>query len=198
VGRPYNRFLKEIYMPDLTTLANVKEYLSIETGDTEFDQLLARLISASSRQVEAYCNRFFDIRSYSESYDGAASDILFLSHTPIASVSSLSIDGEAVAADEYKVYDDYVRLIDRLFTPGEQNVSVEYSAGLYEAGAESPPADLEDACIQLIAFKFGLRGSEGISQRQVNQTSDTFAGVAIPLSVALILDKYRRPRLSAV
>lgn len=185
-------------MPDLTTLANVKEYLDIESGDTKYDQLLTRLISAASRQIESYCGRFFDVRTYSETCDGNASDILFLANTPLVSVASLSIDNEIIVSEQYKVYDDYVRLTDRLFTPGEQNVSVQYSAGLYDAANETPPADLEDACIQLIAFKYTVRGSEGLSQRQVNQVSDSFAEASIPLSVALILNRYRRRKVEAV
>jgi len=188
----------EDQMPDLTTLANVKEHLDIESGDTEFDQLIERLISASSRQIERYCGRPFDIRAYSESYDGNASDILFLNYTPIVSVTAVSIDEEALATDQYKVYDDYVRLVSRLFTWGKQNVTIAYSAGFYDAASESPPADLEDACIQLVAFKYTMRGAEGLSRRDVNQVSDSFAAAAIPLSVALILDRYRRARVGAV
>ncbi|MBI4831799.1 MAG: phage head-tail connector protein [Candidatus Lindowbacteria bacterium] len=185
-------------MTDLTTLQDVKEYLDIGADETTFDSLLGRLITASSRQIEAYCNRIFEIKSYSECYDGNASDILFLSNTPIVTVTSLAIDGEAVEADEFKVYDDYVRLVSRLFTPGELNVSVAYSAGLFDAGTGSPPADLEDACIQLVAFKFNVRGADGLTDRRANQTAEGFAGAAIPLSVALILDKYRRAKVGAV
>ncbi|GAB4332485.1 MAG: hypothetical protein Kow0099_04250 [Candidatus Abyssubacteria bacterium] len=185
-------------MADLTTLSNLKEYLDIEQDDTEFDSLLARLIEASSRQIEAYCRRTLDIQSYSESYDGNASDILFLRQTPIVSVASLTIDEEPVAAEDFKVYDDYVRLLSRLFRPGTLNVSVAYTAGYYDASTESPPADVEDACIQLAAFKYNLRGAEGLAERRINQTADSFAGLAIPLSVAIILDRYRRPKLEAV
>ncbi len=185
-------------MADLTTLATVKEYLDIESADTSSDSLLGRLITASSRQVETYCNRVFEIAAYSDTYDGNASDILFLKNSPIISVTSLSIDDESVAAEDFKVYDDYLRLVSELFTPGELNVSVSYSAGYYDPQAESPPSDVEDACIQLVAFKFNLRGAEGLEQRRVNQTAESFAGAAIPLSVAIILDKYRRPRYGAV
>lgn len=185
-------------MADLTTLATVKEQLDVDSGDTTFDAVLTRLITASSRQIEAYCNRKFEVSAYSELYDGNASDILFLNRIPIVSVTSLSIDAELVEADDFKVYDDYVRLVSRLFTWGKQNVAVAYTAGLYDSLTESPPADLEDACIQLVAFKYTMRGAEGLDRRQVNQSADSFAGVAIPLSVALILDKYRRPRLGAV
>jgi len=185
-------------MADLTTLANVKEYLDIEADNTTFDSLLERLITAASRQIEAYCHRKIDTQSYSESYDGNASDILFLAHTPVVSVNLLSIDGESLQADEFKVYDDYVRLVSRLFTGGDLNISIEYSAGYFDAQTESPPADIEDACIQLVAFKFNVRGSDGLAERRVNQTADSFAGAAIPLSVAVILDKYRIPQLGVV
>ncbi|UCD57332.1 MAG: phage gp6-like head-tail connector protein [Candidatus Hydrogenedentota bacterium] len=185
-------------MADLTTLANVKEYLDIESDDTTFDSFLQRSIAASSRQIEAYCNRRFEIQNYSENYDGNASDILFLNSTPIVSVSSLSIDDETLQADEFKVYDDYVRLVSRLFTPGELNVSVDYDAGYFDAQSDPPPADVEDACIQLVAFKFNVRGADGLTQRRANQTADSFAGVAIPLSAAIILDKYRRAKLGTI
>jgi hypothetical protein len=134
-------------------LAKAKEYLNIESDDAEFDSLLEKLITASSRQIEAYCSRRFEIQSYSEQYDGNASDILFLDNSPVVSVATLSIDDESIQAEDFKVYDDYVRLISRLFAPGERNVSIEYSAGYFDAQAESPPADIEDACIQLVAFK---------------------------------------------
>ena len=185
-------------MVDLTTVANVKEYLDIEPDDTRFDSLLEKLIAASSRQVEAYCNRTFEIRDLTENYDGSASDILFLDNSPIVSVSSLTIDDESLQPDEFKVYDDYVRLVSRLFTCGKLNVSIEYAAGHFDAQTDSPPADVEDACIQLVAFKFSLRGAEGLAGRRVNQSADTFAGAAIPLSVAIILDKYRKARIGAV
>jgi len=185
-------------MADLTTLANVKEYLDIESDDTTFDLLLERLITASSMQIASYCNCDFTTQDFSESYDGTASDILFLNHTPIVAVSSLSIDDEAVAADDFKVYDDYLRLVSRLFTSGRLNVAVEYSAGYFDPQTESPPDDVEDACIQLAVFKFNVRGASGLLQSHVNQVTYSYADLAIPLSVAAILDKYRRPRIGAV
>lgn len=185
-------------MGDLTSLAIAKEYLDIDSDDTTFDSLLGRLITAASRQIEAYCNRTFEIQGFSEDYDGNASDILFLSNTPIISVSSLLIDDESVESEEFKVYDDYIRLVSRLFTPGELNVSVEYSAGFFDPQSESPPAELEDACVQLVAFKFNMRGANGLTQKRVNQTSESFAAVAIPLSVAIILDKYKRQQLGVI
>jgi hypothetical protein len=69
---------------------------------------------------------------------------------------------------------------------------------LFDAQAGSPPADLEDACIQLVAFKHTMHGSDGLAERRVNQTTDTFAGLSIPLTVAVILDKYRRVKLETV
>ena len=185
-------------MSDLATLTNVKEYLDIESDDTTFDSLIGRLITASSRQIEAYCGRVFEIQSYTENHDGNASDILFLNNTPVVSVASVSIDGESLGVDEFKVYDDYLRLVSGLFTPGRLNVSVDYTAGYYDAQTESPPSDLEDACIQLVAFKFNLRGADGLAERRVNESAESFAGAAIPLAVAIILDKYRRPRHGAV
>jgi uncharacterized phiE125 gp8 family phage protein len=185
-------------MADLTTLADVKEYLDIGADEATFDSLLGRLITASSRQIEAHCGRALEIKSYTETYDGNASDILFLDNTPIVSVVSLELDGEAVQPEDYKAHDDYIRLLSRLFAPGELNVAVTYSAGLFDAGAGAPPADLEDACIQLVAFKFNLRGADGLTDRRANQTAEKFVGAAIPLSVAIILDKYRKVKVGAV
>ncbi len=185
-------------MADLTTVATVKEYIDITSEDTAFDSLIERLIKASTAQIESYCGRVFQIEDYTEHYDGTASDILFLKHTPVVSISSLSIDDEQVDAAEFKVYDDYVRLIARLFTPGALNVSVEYSAGYFDPQTESPPPDLEDACVQLAAFKFNLRAADGLAQSRVNEITYSYVDLAIPLSVAVIVDKYRRPRVAAI
>jgi uncharacterized phiE125 gp8 family phage protein len=185
-------------MADLTTLANVKEYIDIASEDTTFDSLIERLIGAASAQIESYCGREFHIQDYSETRDGNASDIMFPEHTPIVSVASLAIDDEEIDAADFKVYDHYIRLVERLFTAGALNVAIEYSAGYFDAATESPPADLEDACVQLVAFKFNLRTADGLRQTRVNEITYSYADLAIPLSVAVILDRYRRPKIGAV
>ena len=177
-------------MNELTTLKAVKDYLDIGEGDTSSDTRLCMLIEASSLHCEVYCRRVFEVVNYSETYDGNACDILFVKHTPITAVWTLQQDGEGIAAEDFKFYDDYLRLQQSLFTPGELNVAVSYSAGYYDPSkGESPPSDVEDACIQLVAFKYMFRQSSDAKDR-----SGGLEGAALPLSVAIILDKYRRYR----
>ena len=160
---------------DFVGLSDVKAYLDIDRVEHGQDDRLRGLITAASRQIERYCNRFIAIRPYSELHDGNASDILFLRHAPIRCIESLLIQGKPLQPDEYKAHDDYVRLESRLFGAYPDSVLVAYCAGYYYPDIESPPQPIVDACIELVAFKFQSQCDEGL----------------IPLSVAILLDNYR-------
>jgi hypothetical protein len=81
----------------------VKTYLGI-SGSSE-DTLLDLWIEAAVTQAEKYCDRFFLQRTVTETlFDECASRSLVLTHTPIASVTSIvDPDGVAVDSDDYAV-----------------------------------------------------------------------------------------------
>jgi len=180
-ARSMNFWKGTIRMSKLTTLHAVKEYLGIEQFDTSqnADADLLALIRSASEDIEKYCGRTFEIQRHSEIYDGNASDILFLNHTPIHSVCEVKID--SAIEEDFEIRDDYIWLRNGLFTAGQQNVAVNYCAGYFRRGDE-PPSDLQDACIQLVTVRRTL--------------PNTYTEGLLPLSVAIILDKYRKPKLA--
>ncbi len=183
-------------MADYTTLAAVKAHLDQAASDTTFDTLLTRLLSAASRQIDAYCGRGIAQAAYADALDGSGTPVLFPTESPLVSVTAITRDDEAVDLSTVTVYPDYLRLTDgSVWTRGARNVAVSYTAGFYDSGTADPPADIEDACVQLVAFKFTRRGREGLDSERVAQQSDALEPVPLPASVTALLAAYRRPRL---
>jgi len=111
---------------------------------------------AWSQMVEEYIDEYTGesysgAATYTESVDGdGINDTIILSHTPIISVTSVSIDGVALQSTDYKVYNSgYIKLvssvgsaIDRAtgtagaaFPEGQQNVVIVYSGGVVSVPA---------------------------------------------------------------
>lgn len=100
--------------------------------------------------------------AYTESLDGdGISDTMILKHTPVISVTSVSIDGVALQSSDYKVYESgYIRLVSTtgsaldkatgsvgsVFPEGQQNVVI-----VYNAGVTSVPAYVKLAAILCIS-----------------------------------------------
>lgn len=82
---------------NLTTVANVKQYLSITTSNQ--DSLIAALITRESALAEAWTGRTFpSVSNVSKRLNGNGSKKLVLPDQPILSVSAVSILGSAVSA----------------------------------------------------------------------------------------------------
>jgi len=82
---------------NLTTLANVKSYLSITT--TNQDALIPQLIARESSLVEAWCGRQFGPVSHTaKKLNGNGSKKLVLPDNPILTVSAVFVLGSAVPA----------------------------------------------------------------------------------------------------
>ena len=84
---------------DLTTLAVVKGYLpGIDALDTQFDDLLGRLITAVSAQFTNDVGRDLSSFEATEVYNGHGGQRLTPLRWPITAVSAMTIDGATIAA----------------------------------------------------------------------------------------------------
>ncbi len=176
---------------DLTTLANVKQYLGLTSAD--FDDLLARMITACSTAISSYINRQLLSASYSEHRDGTGSGVMIVADYPLISVQSLSINGNSINASSgygqtgYSFDDISIYLTNMCFTKGRRNVSVVYTAGF-----ASVPGDIEETIIEQIALRFKEKD-------RIGQASKTLAGETVafylkdfsPLGLT-ILDQYKK------
>lgn len=83
----------------LTTLANVKGWLGIDTGNTDADTLLTRLIAVASAFVLNYLNRDgLDLTEYTDIYDGYGNPFMVLRRGPVYSVEAVSFSGVPISA----------------------------------------------------------------------------------------------------
>ena len=147
---------------DLTTLSDVKAWLQI--GQNPFpatdDALLTRLITAASRFIEAWLGRQVASADWLEVRDGTGGQLLAFANFPVTAVLSLSIDGLNIppsAADVgfgagYSFTPTELALRGYVFTRRAQNVSITYTAG-YAA----IPADIAQACTELVCQRYRER-----------------------------------------
>lgn len=143
-------------MSDLCQLADVKTYLGLTTTAT--DPVLQSLITGASAWIESFCSRVFAQATYTEIRNGNGGNRLFLANAPVSAVSSVTVDGQAIpaASDAQStgyVYDGgTVYLRGYVFCRGVQNVTASYTAGF-----ATVPADVAQACVELVAAKYAKR-----------------------------------------
>lgn len=182
----------------LTTLDNVEQWLGMTPGaNANADSLLTRLITAACAWIEgpSCLSRTIGAATYSRRFSGlgANSQAMMLPEYPVISVSSVTIDGAAVpeAPDSQSngyLFDDYqVYLIGYEFTRGRLNVSISW-----QAGYESVPSDIEQACIHLVAARFKEKERIDEKSKVIQGMNVTFSLTDMPAPVASALMGYKK------
>jgi uncharacterized phiE125 gp8 family phage protein len=179
-------------MTDLTTLDSVKAWLKI-TGTSD-DALLKRLITASTQFITQWLNRDIFQQSYTESRNGTGGTRMSLANYPVTAVASLSIDGTTIPVSTDYTVNGYVfdsqqiMLRGYRFNRGFQNVVLTYTAGYVAV-----PAELEQACIELLSLRYKERDRIGMTSTTVNgnETAAYFTG-DMPKSVQTMLQNWKR------
>lgn len=172
-------------MPYLTN-ADVASFLNItltSAGQTTVDAIIAGVAKAA----ETYCDRTWsETGQQTETFDGFSS-AFFPSHTPIASIAAVTIDGSLVDPSEVYLYPYFVKLGYRA-SRGFGNVSITYTP------AEALPGDLKHALVQWTAqiFKASEDGGKAVKSAQVGTVQMDYAVQdGIPAFVQQVLDRYR-------
>lgn len=82
---------------NLTTLANVKQWLEIDASNVEADPMLLRLIRSASAFALSYMQRdSLALSEYSDIYDGHGNSFMVLRQFPVTEIVSLSCLGTAL------------------------------------------------------------------------------------------------------
>ena len=200
-------------MTNLCTTAEFKAFygISVSTYDSFLDVLVAQITARIAR----WCNRAsFDTATYNEDYDGSGTEYLALRNVPVASITSVKVDGgrgfgteTLLTASSYVVEKEagLLMLVPELlvgsitvqgtFPCGNKNVRVAYSAGY-----DTPfPQDLKLAALTWTAQVFNRRryiGFGSLSASNVSMQFDVAAGRgAIPDEVRQMLAPFRRPSM---
>jgi hypothetical protein len=178
---------------DLTTLDDVKNWLSPPLTSTGDDTLLTRLITAASQFIQTWLNRAVASQAYVETRDGDGGQRMVLANTPVTAVEALTIDGETVPLAIGRHSRGYVfspttlYLQGSRFAPGFQNVTVSYTAGY----ASTPP-EIEQACIELVALRYKERDRIGQISKNLAGEVVAFTQKDMPADVQTLIDQYRR------
>lgn len=142
----------------LTTVADVKESLGIDAGNTSQDNLIIRKINQATLMIEGFCNlpynhHFKETTYTNEEYDGTGSNQLVLKMRPVTSISSFqyrdTVDNQDNWSDTES--EDYFSnlsagVLDLLNT---QTNNFNAYRVTYTAGFSTIPADLAEACVML-------------------------------------------------
>ncbi len=195
------------------------------------DRRMWRYINAASQAIATYCHRKFERATVvAERYPAAGGPRLALKRIPIVSLTSIVIDEATIDSTEYTIEDYDAGLVymrSRLpwqgmrrsgiaqdIQPGteEPDVIATYDGGFvtgpqaaaggaYAGQPITLPADLEQACLELVATYAGSQGAAGaIVSESIGDASvayrlegvtETEAG--IPKHVRGKLNKYKRP-----
>lgn len=82
----------------LTTLANVKQWLGVDPSNTDSDAMLNRMIRVASAFVLNYLNRdSFDLTVYSDVYDGYGNTWMMLRRGPVYQIHAVSFSGVPIS-----------------------------------------------------------------------------------------------------
>lgn len=185
---------------DLTTLADVKAWLNIASGDTTFDAMLGRLISACSMFMQAYMNRTVAITSYTLNFNGDGKTAKMLGNYPIQSVTSVLVNGVPIPASPaltaygtqqagYMFDDDTIYLYGYEFCMGVQNCSIAYTAGF--SASDPNLMALAQACIEVVSLRFKERGRIGEKNKSVNGELIGFMVTDFPPDVVTLMNNLR-------
>ena len=195
---------------DLTTLANAKQWLGI-SSDTD-DALLTRLITAASFFIETYLSRRLASQTYAEIRDGTGGHVMNFRDYPVTAVAGVTVNGVAIppAPDTvtpgYRFTRTQIILQGHRFTQGYGNVTLNYTAGYgpptggwfedawLTAGEGDAifPFDLEQACIELISWRYNERQHIGQSGKSLEGANVTYSVQDLPPDVKTVLDRHRR------
>lgn len=204
----------------LTTLARVKSILGIT--DTSSDSLLEQQIQEISDFISTFTGRIFARQTIAESIRGDGLPDMLLSLTPILTITSIELNGNAVT--DYEILDADIGIIQRETGWTSTNLpfnTIDFAPSsyftkdwvvTYEGGYRLPnwndsderslPYDLERAAIEMVKSSYINRGVDSswksykIGETAVswNKAPGTEAiSSIIPDAAMGVLNYYRRP-----
>jgi hypothetical protein len=158
----------------LTTLETIKSRLRIDAFDTGDDILLNRFLRHASARIEMECNRrFARLEGATDQFPGDATDLI-VTRYPVETVSGFElktnerIGWETVDDVDYLLRPGGVIRLAEILGAESQVLRVTYTGG-YVLPGDTPapgqtalPDDLEQACVEQIAFWYQRREQLGI------------------------------------
>lgn len=148
----------------LVTIEQARQWVHSDPDASGEDTMLEICADAASERLERRTSRVFRLRTVSETHSGDGfGSVLYLSRFPIVSLTSLTVDGQALTADRYVVDHARGRVLltgGGRFPAGAENVTVVYQAGYAD---EDLPSDAIELCLELTKRLYHLKTKGGQS-----------------------------------
>lgn len=119
----------------LISLTDMKSYLGIDVGNTDYDDFLTRETELISAAVEKYCGRIFSSDTYTQTFyyedfkDKQPTKDLYLFHYPVISIASM-LEGTEDISTITRVHNEKGKLIkNEYFFKNDSDLVVTYDAG---------------------------------------------------------------------
>lgn len=190
----------------LITAAQFRAYVpAIPAADTSNDTLFELLIDGVSEAFNKYVGRTLAKTTYTAVYiDGNGKESLLLPQYPVASITSITEDGNALTEGEDNDYLLYaasgiLKRVSGAWAKGPKTIKITYVAGYVVQGVTvtapdiALPADLKLACMMQVAREWQkTKGNEwGESSRSFPDGSISRFETALLKEVREILDHFR-------
>lgn len=169
----------------LVTVSEAKTHLNISVST--FDTELGTFVDVASALVEGYLDRPVALTTASQVFDGGT-DVFVLNQSPVTGVTSVTVDGTALATSAYTV--DLANGIVRTYAEMRddyRNVSVAYTAG-----SATVPALAKHATLETVRHLWETQRGAGRGRPPMNG-DDYTAGMSfsLPRRVMELLDPLR-------
>ena len=197
---------------DLTTYGLVALELGLSDGDTSLQARIDPLIAEVSDEIARHCGRTFARQTYTETLEGYGDATLYLTHRPIVSLTSVSLDGTAVDADTYSIISANGGQVAALsdgypggrwgYTAGYPRYTVVYTAGYIlpgNAGENLPPALRRVATEVVVDRHINAGRDTSVTSRSMGDLSVTYssgAGAAVMIGFPSSVVARLRPFMS--
>lgn len=181
------------------TLADVKTFLNV-TGSAD-DTTLTRMINAACKAIEAWCGMLIAQRTVTETfYPQDPVTNLVLTHAPVISLTSLTIDDAAQTVGDFAVgkASGFLRRKDGAQIGGDTMIAV------YTAGFATAPEAVKQATFEFVKDMYGakdrvagvasesLEGVGSVSYTSAMSSEPGAGGAMLPIAVSAMLGDYAR------
>ena len=185
---------------NLVDLDTVTAFLNADASDADQQKILTYYINTASALCNTITMRKLKSRELTEYYSGDGTNIILTNEYPITEITAVYDDLDRSYGDDTKIDNDdlairpdelkYMIVYDGgAFNTGINNIKVQYTAGY-----TTIPYDLQQACLEIIAYYF--KNSEenrfGVTSRTIGGGSLTIETNKIPDSAMIILERYSR------
>jgi hypothetical protein len=181
------------------TFASVDCGVNVAINYTIFspeDIMLGKLITNCSTLIRTYTSNNFQIEIYDEIRSGYGhSKMMMTKNNPILNINSLTINNINIPAFPNNIDDStktgyfytnsYIQLRGYDFVKGQSNVEISYVSGY-----ENIPEDINQSCVELVAYKFRERDHVGQQSKSVSGQTVSYIIKDIPDNIKIVLDRY--------